>query len=85
MQGGLSLQLVAHCLDKGRFCSDAVKILLKLHVQDMSLFVRKTAFCICENKDADQLRDNREADQPLCFRYIDSTILLLSKSEISSL
>ena len=47
--------------------------------------VRKPAFCICENKDADQLRDNREADQRLCFRYIDSTIPLLSKSEISSL
>ena len=47
--------------------------------------MRKPAFCICENKDADQLRGNREADQRLCFRYIDSTIPLLSKSEISSL
>ena len=36
--------------------------------------MRKTAFCICENKEADQLRDNREADQRLCFRYTDSTI-----------
>ena len=26
--------------------------------------------CICENKDADQLRGKREADQRLCFRYI---------------
>ena len=42
----------------------------------------KTAFCICENKDADQLRGNREADQCLCFRYLDSTIPLLPKSEI---
>ena len=41
-------------------------------------------FCICENKDADQLRGNREADQRLCFRYIDSRIPLLSKSEIKS-
>ena len=41
----------------------------------------KTGFCICENKDADQLRGNREADQRLCFCYIDSTIHLLSKSE----
>ena len=32
---------------------------------------------ICENKDADQLRGNREADQHLCFRYLDSTIPLL--------
>ena len=30
----------------------------------------KPDFCICENKDADQLRSNREADQCLCFRYI---------------
>ena len=43
--------------------------------------MRKPAFCICENKDADQLRGNREADQRLCFRYIDSKIPLLSKSE----
>ena len=47
--------------------------------------MRKPAFCICENKDADQLRGNREADQRLRFRYIDSTIPLLPKSEISSL
>ena len=46
--------------------------------------LRKPTICICENKDADQLRGNREADQRLCFRYIDSTINLLSKSEISS-
>ena len=45
--------------------------------------MRKPDFCICENKDADQLRSNREADQRLCFRYTDSTISLLSKSEIS--
>ena len=37
----------------------------------MSGVLRKKAFCICENKDADQLRGNREADQRLCFRYID--------------
>ena len=51
----------------------------------LSRVVRKPAFCICENKDADQLRGNREADQRLCFRYTASTISLLSKSEISSL
>ena len=39
--------------------------------------MRKPAFCICDNKDADQLRGDREADQRLCFRYIDSTIPLL--------
>ena len=43
--------------------------------------MRKSALCICENKDADQLRGNREADQRLCFRYTDSTIPLLPKSK----
>ena len=47
--------------------------------------MRKSAFCICENKDADQLRGYREADQRLCFRYTGSTIPLLPKPEISSL
>ena len=56
----------------------------KLHLYQMSLIMREPAFCICENKDADQLRGSREADQHLCFRYTDSTIPLLSKSEISS-
>ena len=36
----------------------------------MSSVVRKPTFYICENKDADQLRDDPEADQRLCFRYI---------------
>ena len=44
----------------------------------------KTVFSICENKDADQLRGNREADKRLCFRYIDSTIPLLPIYEILS-
>ena len=47
--------------------------------------MRKPAFCIWENKDADQLCGNSEADQVLCFRYSESTIPLLPKSEISSL
>ena len=47
--------------------------------------MRKPALSICENKDADQLRGNREADQRLCFRYIDSAIPLLPIYEISSL
>ena len=33
--------------------------------------MRKPAFRICENKDADQLSGNCEADQRLCFRYTD--------------
>ena len=44
----------------------------------------KPTICIGENKDADQLRGNREADQRLCFRYSDSTIPLLLISKISS-
>ena len=47
--------------------------------------MRKPTFYIGENKDADQLRSDREADQRHCFCYIDSTIPLFSKSEISSL
>ena len=51
----------------------------------MSRVVRKPALCICENKDADQLGGNHEADQRLCFCYTDSTIPLLPKCKISSL
>ena len=51
---------------------------------EMSRIVRKPDFCLGENKGADQLRGNREADQRICFRYTDSTISLLLKSEISS-
>ena len=57
----------------------------EIGVLNMSLVMRKPAFCICENKDADQLRSNCAADQRLCFRYTDSTIPLLPKSENSSL
>ena len=46
--------------------------------------MRKPAFCLGENKDADHLCSNCAADQRLCFRYIDTTIPLLSKFEISS-
>ena len=60
-----------HC----RIC--AIKLLLAPYNNELSLVMRKPAFGICENKDADQLRGNREADQRLCFRYTDSTIPLL--------
>ena len=33
----------------------------------------KPTICLGENKGADQLRGNREADRRLCFRYTDST------------
>ena len=52
----------------------------------MSLVVRKPAFCICENKDADQLHSKCAADQRFCFRHIDNIMIpLLSKSEILNL
>ena len=51
----------------------------------MSRVMRKPAFCICKNKGADQQRGNRATDQRLCFRYIDSAMTLLPKSDISSL
>ena len=54
-------------------------------LEHMSRVARKPAFCICENKDADQLCCNRKADQRLCFHYIASTIPLLPNCEISSL
>ena len=49
------------------------------------VIMRKPDFCLCENKGADQLRGNREADQRLCFRYSDRTIPLLLIAKISSL
>ena len=47
--------------------------------------MRKLDFRICENKGADQLCGNCTTDQRPCFRYTDSPVPLLSKSEISSL
>ena len=49
-----------------------------LSKEHMSRRMGKPTICIGENK------GNREADQRLCFRYSDSTVPLLLKSEISS-
>ena len=54
------------------------------YCRHLSHLMRKPTICICENKGADQLRGNREADQRLCFRYSDSTIPPLLNSKISS-
>ena len=59
----------------GYFPPPGTCLVLYLTVHNLSRVVRKPAFCIFENKDADQ-------DQRLCFRYTDSTIPLLPKSEI---
>ena len=58
--------------------------LWKVVATQVSRLMGKPTICLGENKDADQLRSNREADQRLCFRYSDSSIHLLLKSEISS-
>ena len=75
----------AHFLANFGSCTNTSLSNITSFLTDMSPVMRKPTFCICENKDADQLRGNREADQRLCFRYTDSTIHLLSKSEISSI
>ena len=58
--------------------------LFTLEINHTSGVVRKPVFCICENKDADQLRGIRETDQRFCFHHTDSIIPLLPKSEILS-
>ena len=72
------------------FLIQTFQSLLLLAVEVSSIFymshcMGNPTICISENKGADQLRSNCEADQRLCFRYTDSTIPLLSKSKISSL
>ena len=82
---GCTVRFVSDLVANPKGCGSNVQALVKIYnIHYMSLVMRKPAFCICENKEADQLRGNREADQRLCFRYTDSTIPLLSKSEISS-
>ena len=66
-------------------CTFVCQTRLQMDLTYLSRVVRKPAYCLCENKDADQLRGDREADLRLCFRYTDSTTPLLSRSEISSL
>ena len=68
---------------KCRFSHDTTHI-SSYSLLNMSRVLRKPAFCICENKDADQLRGNREANQRLCFRYIDSTLLPTRNFQASS-
>ena len=69
----------------------AIKLIMSLFRHFIHIYSRQTIstrnephhektglFCICENKDADQLRGNREADQRLFFRYMESIILLVT-------
>ena len=52
----------------------------------MSRIIRKQMFCICENKNADQLCGNRETDQRLCFcnQIVQSLYVLNPKFQASS-
>ena len=53
-------------------------VLFQLHACCyLSRIMRKPDFGICENKGAEQLRDNHAADQHLCFHYMYSRIPLL--------
>ena len=85
------------CKYPGRWwiCPDMIEKLLagmlisvrqtnKQTMYNMSCLMGKPTICLGENKNADQVCGNREADQRLCFRYSDSTVPLLLKSEISS-
>ena len=70
---GYSCPTSYHCVtdpmvadDQGICCPN--KGTITVFLCKLSLVMRKPAFCICENKDADQLRGSREADQRLCFR-----------------
>ena len=63
------------------------------NVSDTNFFVgatsfephhEKTGFFHMRKQDADQLRGDREADQRLCFHYMDSTIPLLPNSKLQA-
>ena len=72
-----------HCT-KFELSFDVVSVCRIRFLFHMSRLMGKTTICLGENKGADQLRSNCEADQRLCFRYSDSTVPFLLKSEISS-
>ena len=55
-----------------------------LRYKQMSRPMRKPTTCIGENKDADQLRGNREADQRLCFRYSVQFLFFLNLKFLAS-
>ena len=77
----LSLFVVINSIDykakQSKVKSSEVKLVESIYKLDelykwrlqMNRLVGKPTICIGENKDADQLRGNREADQRLCFRY----------------
>ena len=66
-------------------CHPISYVFQKKH-DNMSLVMRKPAFCICENKDADQLHGNREADHAFVFAtwIVQSLYFLNPKFQISN-
>ena len=88
INGNLSLK----CQSQSFTCMRTANRSKTYEQNKLSRVVRKPAFCICENKGADQLRSNGAdqlrsncaADQRLCFRYTDSRLPLLPKSEFQA-
>ena len=58
-------QNVGHCI-RGRELYDGIKELQNTRIH-MSHVMRKEDFCLCENKGADQLRSNCDADHTFVF------------------
>ena len=56
-------------------CHNLNKHISLVYQEQMSRVMRKPTFGICENKNTDQLRGNREADQGVCFRYIHTFLI----------
>ena len=75
---------VCRCVCDFAYLPSVLHIIIYISYIKSESRYEKTDFCICENKDADQLRSNCAADQRLCFRNTDGTIPLRSKSEILS-
>ena len=67
--------------------TDLFEVKIMIYSQQMSHLVRKPTICICENKDADQLRGNREADHAFAFatRIVHFLFFLNPKFQVSSL
>ena len=72
----LNLSEISSLYQSARFVSDLVgnpEDTFSLDAVQIYIYIyepchEETNVCICENKDADQLRGNREANQRLCFR-----------------
>ena len=81
---------ISHINRKSAFAITNIKghcMLSKMGIKyHLSPLVRKLTVCICENKGADQLRSNHEADQRLCFHYTVHLLFFLNpKFQASSL